>query len=104
MIAATMPLFDFVLVAIYLIGLVVIPIVLGVIFKNKKLDLFEDFIPLAFLTAIWPCVLALASVLCVGFAIITILGLLYEVPFVVGVILGKILSHKRRREHAVGSV
>lgn len=96
MIAAAMPLFDFVLVVIYLIGLVVIPIVLGVLFKNKNLDLFDDFIPLAFLTAVWPAVFALGVVLCVGFALVGTIGLLYKVPFVVGVILGKVL-HKDKK-------
>jgi hypothetical protein len=82
MFAAMMPLSDLILMVVYVIGVILSPFVLGLIWK-EKLDI-EDCFPIACLSVMWPFVLAVLLVAAIGATVVLFIGFLFGIPFKLG--------------------
>ena len=81
---------------VYWIGVVISPIVLGMMLPNKrKFDFFDDGMPFFFLSLLWPFVIALAIVVWAIMGLAGLVGLLWSYLMTLGSSIGRKLEKKK---------
>ena len=84
---------------IYWIGVVLSPIVVGMTLPNKRdFKVFEDGIPIFFMSFMWPLVIAICAACMVVLGIAALVGFLWSFLMTLGSSLGRKLETPPKKE------
>lgn len=89
---------------IYWIGVVLAPVVIGMSLPNKgSFKVFEDGIPMFFLSLMWPAVLALGILVLVCTGLVALPGFLWVFLMMIGGSVGRKLETPPKKEEVLES-
>ena len=92
---------DVALVGIYILGVVLIPVVSGIVMRSEDIkgsDFFWDFcVPISLISLMWPFVLVMAGVIAAMVGAAMLPGFVFKVLMVIGQIIGNIGKRKKKR-------
>lgn len=90
------PIANWVLWTIYGVGVLVFPIVVGIVTHNKPIETFEDSLPVFFLSLLWPVVVSAMLLVVVIGVVGCIPALIWYLLLMLGSGIGEIWFNKKK--------
>lgn len=93
-------------VSIYILGMVLIPVLAGVVMRSEDIkgsDFFWDFcVPIGLISLMWPFVLVMAGVIAAIVVVVMVPGFVFRSLMKIGQLIGRKIDRREdeEREHA----